>query len=229
MTGTEMNTPDTSGLQRPSDFDGWWQVPESWVETPNQRRNGWSGMIRLTIGGETYYVKKQCNHLYRSLRHPLGWPTALREYDNIVRLQALGIRVPEPVFHGGRRSARGFEALLVTRELTGFASLDIQNGLSTDARAALARETGRVLGLMHGANLQHSCLYDKHIMVRWQSGRPEVALIDLEKLRRAILPGHAARHDMEQLMRHQTVFSTADWAILMASHRQALSAAATRP
>ena len=186
-------------------------------------------MIRLTIGGETYYVKKQCNHLYRSLRHPLGWPTALREYDNIVRLQALGIRVPEPVFHGGRRSERGFGALLVTRELTGFASLDAQNGLSDDARIALARETGRVLGLMHRANLQHSCLYDKHIMVRWLSGGPEVALIDLEKLRWAVLPGHAARHDMEQLMRHQTVFSTADWAILMASHRQALSAAATRP
>lgn len=219
-----MNTPETSGFRRPSDFEGWWQVPESWVEEPNQRRNGWSGMIRLTIGAETYYVKKQCNHCYRSLRHPFGWPTALREYDNIVRLRSLGIRVPEPVFQGGRRTEQGFEALLVTRELTGFAALDAQNALSADLRAALALETGRVLGIMHRANLQHSCLYDKHIMVRWQSGRPEAALIDLEKLRWAILPERAARHDMEQLMRHQSVFTPDDWVLLMTSHRQTLTA-----
>jgi hypothetical protein len=34
---------------------------------------------------------------------------------------------------------------------------------------------------------------------------------------------------MEQFMRHQTVFSTDDRAILMASHRQALSAVAPQP
>jgi hypothetical protein len=78
-----------------------------------------------------------------------------------------------------------------------------------------------MLGLMHRHNLQHSCLYDKHIMVRWQHGQPTVALIDLEKLRRTWLPGKAARHDLEQLQRHQKIWSDADWALLEQAHRAA--------
>lgn len=218
-----MATADAPGLSLPTDFEGWWSVPEQWVETPNHRRNGWSGMIRARIGEQTYYVKKQCNHLYRSLRHPFGWPTALREYDNIVRLKALGIRVPEPVFQGCRRNENGLEALLVTQELGGFSSLDDQAGLDADARTVLASEVGHALGILHRANLQHSCLYDKHIMVRWDTNGPEVALIDLEKLRKAILPKHAARHDMEQFVRRQRLFGPHELAFLLDVHRKVLA------
>lgn len=202
----------------PTDFEGWWNVPEQWVEEPNQRRNGWSGMIRLRIGSQTYYVKKQCNHLYRSVRHPFGWPTVIREYENIVRLKSLGIRIPEPVFQGVRKRGEGLEALLVTEELTGFTSLGDQTGLDQASRETLAREVGRVLGIMHRAHLQHSCLYDKHIMIRWQDGTPEIALIDLEKLRKPLFPWRAARHDMEQLKRRQSVWSDHEWKLLEESH-----------
>ncbi len=206
------------GLTLPTDFEGWWNVPEQWVEEPNQRRNGWSGMIRLRIDAQTYYVKKQCNHLYRSVRHPFGWPTVIREYENIVRLKSLGIRIPEPVFQGVRKRGEGLEALLVTEELTGFTSLGDQTGLDQASRETLAREVGRVLGIMHRAHLQHSCLYDKHIMIRWQDGTPEIALIDLEKLRKPLFPWRAGRHDLEQLKRRQSVWSEREWKLLEESH-----------
>ena len=209
----------------PSDFDGWWNTPEEWVEEPNQRRNGWSGMIRLRIGSQTFYIKKQCNHLYHSAVHPFGRPTVSREYENILRLKSLGLRVPEPVFHGTRRTLRRFEGLLVTEELTGYSPLSDQKALSTPTRETLAKETGRVLGIMHKANLQHSCLYDKHIMIRWNGNTPEIALIDLEKLRQPILPWRAAKHDLDQLQRHQNIWSESEWRILLESHSASAGAA----
>jgi tRNA A-37 threonylcarbamoyl transferase component Bud32 len=204
----------------PNDFSGWWNAPGAWVEEPNVRRNGWSGMMRLRIGDTLYYIKKQCNHLCRTLDHPFGWPTASRERVNISRLQALGLSVPNPVFHGERKSAEGYEAVLVTEELAGFLSLDTQTELDAGTRAALAAETGRVLGIMHRAGWQHSCLYDKHIMVRWSGATPEIALIDLEKLRKPLLPGKAARHDLEQLKRHQRIWSEEEWERLLSAHEK---------
>lgn len=205
----------------PGDFAGWWTAPGEWVEEPNQRRSGWSGMMRLRHDGRTYYIKKQCNHLCRTLRHPFGWPTVSREYENIRRLQALGITVPQPVFHGSRQSDEGHEGILVTDELAGFADLTAQSARSPAEKTKLAVAVGRMIGLLHRHNLQHSCLYDKHIMVRWQDEEPAVALIDLEKLHRAWLPGKAARHDLEQLQRHQKIWSAADWALLEQAHRTA--------
>ncbi|HEX6736608.1 MAG TPA: lipopolysaccharide kinase InaA family protein [Azonexus sp.] len=205
----------------PTDFADWWTAPGDWVEEPNQRRSGWSGMMRLHHAGRTYYVKKQCNHLCRTLSHPFGWPTVSREFANIRRLQALGITVPTPVFHGSRRTADGLEGLLITEELVDFAALDTQADRSPAEKSRLATAVGRMLGRMHAHNLQHSCLYDKHIMVRWQDGQPTIALIDLEKLRRAWLPGHAARHDLDQLKRHQQIWPDADWALLEQAHRAA--------
>ena len=209
---------DTSVVK---DFDFWWQLEGEWVEEPNHRRNGWSGMMRARVGDQVYYIKKQCNHLYRSLRHPFGWPTTSREYQNILRLQALNIRVPTPVFHGVGCAEEGFRGLLVTKELTGFTPLDTQTQLSEAQRATLAKTVGQVIGRMHQAHWQHSCLYDKHIFVRWNENTPEVALIDLEKLRRPVLFWRAADHDLDQLARHQAIWSSTEWSLLLAAHREA--------
>ena len=219
----QMNPNGSSIVALPEDFDGWWNASGEWVEEPNQRRNGWSGMMRVRIGDQVFYVKKQCNHLCRTLSHPFGWPTASRERLNIGRLQALGLSVPKPVFHGERRSEKGFKAILVTEELSGFQALDTQTGLDSAAREVLATEVGRVLGIMHRACWQHSCLYDKHLMIRWQGDRPEVALIDLEKLRRPIFSWKAASHDLAQLKRHQRIWSEDVWRGLEAAHRSSLA------
>lgn len=210
-------------LNIPVDFDGWWNAPGNWVEEPNQRRSGWSGMMTARFGDALFYIKKQNNHLYRSLSHPLGMPTTSREYANILQLAGLGIRVPEPVFHGFRRGPEGFKGLLVTRDLTGFLAIADANLLSPEQKRGLAIATGQAIGKMHRAKLQHSCLYDKHVMYRWQGEHPEIALIDLEKLRRPYLPWRAARHDLDQLFRHQKIWTVADWEQLLAAHSAAVS------
>lgn len=215
--------PHTTNTQLPNDFDGWWNMPGDWIEEPNIRRSGWSGMVTCRIGATLYFIKKQNNHLCRSLFHPLGIPTTDREFTNIQRLSALGIKVPEPVFHGNRKTAEGFAGLLVTRELEGFKAIDTATTLSPEQKTRLAAAVGQTVGRMHRARLQHSCLYDKHVMFRWQEDGPEIALIDLEKLRRPYLPWRAAEHDLDQLRRHQQIWTTEDWQTLLAAHTAALN------
>lgn len=207
------------------DFDFWWNVAGEWVEPPNHRRRGWSGMIRAVIDGRLYYVKRQLNHRCYTLRHPLGWPTASREWQYLMRLRELGIGAPVPVFHGARRTGEGVEAMVVTEELAGFVDLAGWEGVDGAARRALATAVGEALGRLHGARLQHSSLYDKHVMARRQGEGFAVALIDLEKMRPRLTAGMAARHDLEQLRRRQRVFDERDWSVLMAAHAARFNAA----
>ena len=207
----------------PDAFEYWWSVKGEWVEPPNARRDGWSGMLRVRHHGRLVYVKRQCNHLCRTLRHPLGWPTASRERFYLDRLCELGLRSPSPLFHGAIRGGNGVKSLLVTEELAGFLPLSAQTGLPWAQRARLARAVGRVLATLHRARLQHGCLYDKHIMVRWRDDTPEIALIDLEKMRSRLTGRAAARHDLAQLGRHQKIWSAEDWCLLELSHAAALA------
>ena len=206
------------------DFAYWWSVPGEWVESPNERRNGWSGMMRVPDGERVLYVKRQRNHLCRTLRHPFGWPTASREWLYLHRLHQLGVAAPVPVFHGVRRTPEGVEAVLVTEELVAYRALDDQHELEPASRALLASEVGRMLGRLHGARLQHSSLYGKHIMVCWDEGSPHAALIDLEKMRPRLTRRLAADHDLEQLARRQQVLKGEDWATLLRAHAESMAA-----
>lgn len=207
------------------DFGYWWNVPGEWVEEPNRRRSGWSGMMRAVVDGRSYYVKRQLNHRCYTLAHPFGWPTASREWQYLNQLRSLGIGAPVGVFHAARNTAEGVEAVLVTEELTGFADLAALEGLEPACKLALAQAVGELLGRLHRARLQHSSLYNKHVMAKAAGEGFEVALIDLEKMRPRLTAGMAARHDLEQLKRRQHTFDEAQWAVLLRAHAGSFSAA----
>jgi len=107
-------------------FDFYWEQRGEWVEEPNQRRGGESGVQRvITETGQLIYIKRQVGHIYRSWLHPLGRPTVLRERDALVGLSELGVRVPEMIFCGAQRDERNqWRALLVTKALDGFQELE---------------------------------------------------------------------------------------------------------
>lgn len=216
-------SPMARSAPQPGAFERWWTARGEWVETPNERRNGWSGVVRANTGDRLCYIKRQRHHLCHSFAHPFGWPTASREAHFLKQVEKLGLQVPEIVFHGTRETAGGTEALLVTRALEGYAALSAQTALSPAQQDALAIELGRALGVLHRARLQHGCLYDKHIMVRWHGDKPEIALLDLEKMRRRFTAEAAARRDLDQLRRHQSVFAAAVWTRLTDAHRRALN------
>lgn len=204
-------------------FRLWWSLPGEYVESPNTRRGGWSGVVRAQWDGAPCYIKRQRNHLCRTAAHPLGWPTASREHFYLERVRALGIPVPEVLYHDTRRTAEGVDAVLATRALAGFVPLSCQSALTPIRRSRLAQRLGRLLGLLHRARLQHGCLYDKHIMVRWHGDTPDIALLDLEKMRRRLTRRSAAEHDLRQLRRHQQVWNDEEWRKLETAHAAALS------
>lgn len=220
-----MSSPDATHL-----FDRWWNASGEWVEPPNQRRNGESGVVFIMVGDRGYYAKRQSGHLHRSFKHPLGRPTALREAESIAALRSLGVPVPRLAYFGARKLPGGWQALLVTEALHGMMPLDVwyaehAGRTSPKARVLMLEHIGQALAKMHRAGWQHCCLYAKHVFVRVIDDGPtpqvEIALIDLEKCRKRWFPRWAARHDLEQFSRHRGEMSADDWECLVKAHTAA--------
>ena len=217
-------------------FDYFWSQRGEWVEEPNVRRGGESGVQRITgSDGQLLYAKRQTGHIYRSWLHPFGRPTVLREQDALIGLRQIGVRVPEMVFCGAKRDpVHKWRALLVTKSLDGFQEIEhwyAGGGRERHGEAVhdrVLKDLADNLSRMHKGRWQHSCIYIKHVFVRvtgeGDAAQVEVALIDLEKCRQRLTAYRAASHDMKQLRRHSS-FSTADWKKLVYFYEAAFGSA----
>ena len=217
-------------------FDYYWNLRGEWVEEPNVRRGGESGVQRVWgSDGKLLYTKRQTGHIYRSWLHPFGRPTVLRERDALIGLSQIDVRVPDIVFCGAQRDpVHKWRALLVTQSLDGFEELEHwyagggRERLGEAVHDRVLKDLADNLARMHRARWQHSCLYIKHVFVRvtgeGEVARVEVALIDLEKCRQRLTARRAASHDMKQLRRHSS-FSTTDWQKLIYFYEKAFGSA----
>ncbi|OYD53331.1 hypothetical protein CGK74_14080 [Thauera propionica] len=217
-----------------AEFERWWRADGEWVEAPNVRRGGNSGVQRVTdASGRCLYVKRQTGHLYRTVRHPFGRPTVLREATALQALSALDIPVPVLDYCGARRDTGQWAAVLVTRALDGHQSLDRWYAEPRDEalRKTVLDELARLLARMHRAHWQHGCLYAKHIFVRErpQAELPNVALLDLEKARLRLSASRASKHDLAQLSRHRAPMPDQDWRTFLASYQAAHRKLGMRP
>ncbi|MGX9568563.1 InaA protein [Pseudomonas viciae] len=218
------------------DFEYFWSQQGEWVEEPNVRRGGESGVQRIkSKDGKLLYAKRQTGHIHRSWLYPFGRPTVLRERDALLALTRLGVRVPQLIFCGAQRDpVHKWRALLVTQALEGFE--EIKHWYAAGGRerhgeavhdqilAALAESLAR----MHMGRWQHGCIYIKHVFVRvtgeGEAARAEVALLDFEKCRQRLTARSAASHDLKQLRRHSS-FSDADWKKLVYFYEAAFGSA----
>lgn len=207
-------------------FEHWWQMQGEWVEEPNRRRGGESGVQRLyRAEGHLLYAKRQVGHLCRSLSHPFGRPTVLRERDALLGLSRLGVRVPRLVYCDVDYQVElGWRGLLVSEALEGFCDIDSWYAAGGRERAGeqhaqLLQQIGATLARMHLGRWQHGCLYAKHVFVKVTPEGVEVALLDLEKSRRRLSRTRAAMHDLRQLRRHSP-WSDAEWQQLLQGYRR---------
>lgn len=207
-------------------FDHWLAQAGEWVELPNERRGGTSGVQRFPgLDGNLLYRKYQVDHCYRDLKHPLGEPTVRREQRALLAFEALGVRVPRIVYCGVRRREGHWEALLVTEDLRGFESLEscfargAYQHWGTAQREQIFSQLGQILARLHQQRWQHGCLYPKHIFLHISAeARVELALLDLEKTRQRWTVRQAACHDLEQLHRRMPC-APEDWQSLIHSYR----------
>ncbi|UEG61985.1 lipopolysaccharide kinase InaA family protein [Stutzerimonas chloritidismutans] len=193
---------ESNGL---ASFDALWALRLEAVDEPNTERGGWSSVYRLELGETAYYLKRQSNHLTRSLRHPLGEPTFAREFRNIRRYQQLGIPTLRASFFGCRRLAGEQRAILLTRALDGWEDLDDWlkrwPQLGEAHRQAITRAVGELARDLHQAGQVHGCFYPKHVFLRELDGRWQACLIDLEKTRPLLLGRRDRIKDLEPLVR----------------------------
>jgi hypothetical protein len=227
---------ESTGATGDGRFAYFWNQRGEWVEEPNRRRGGESGVQRVhTENGRLIYIKRQTGHIYRSWLHPFGRPTVLRERDALEGLRQLNVSVPKMIFCGAERDDNNeWRALLVTASLDGFD--EIENWYAAGGRERygemlheqMLHELATNLARMHLGRWQHSCLYIKHVFVRvtgeGANAKAEVALLDLEKCRRRLTAAGAAQHDMKQLRRHSS-FKTADWQKLVYFYEAAFGSA----
>ncbi|BCG22048.1 MULTISPECIES: lipopolysaccharide kinase InaA family protein [Pseudomonadaceae] len=216
-------------------FDRWWDSGGEWVEPANKRRGGESGVrILRSLNDERpdLYCKRQIGHIYRSLQHPMGLPTVLRERKAYLAYARLGIRTPNIVYCGARRSDGNWQALLVTEALRGFVSLQDWYRVQGETHVAqhLMAALGTELARLHKGRWQHGCLYPKHIFVKTLTNtlggvQVEVALLDLEKSRQRWSVGKASRKDLSQLRRHWGELPKDDLLALEGSYQLALRGA----
>ncbi|MGE8358864.1 lipopolysaccharide kinase InaA family protein [Pseudomonas sp.] len=213
-------------------FDRWWNSSGVWVEPANQRRGGESGVQLLSHRDASHpplYCKRQVGHLYRSLLHPLGRPTVLRERDAYRAMARLGVRTPNIVYCAARQQADQWQALLVTEALHDYLSLSqwYETEHAPALRSRVLTQVAMTLARMHRAGWQHGCCYPKHIFIKLQPGEAgvpqvQVAVLDLEKSRRRWFGKNAARHDMSQVRRHRGTIPEEDIGLLLRAHRQAM-------
>ena len=189
-------------------FCQWWRMEGAWVEAPNIRRAGESGVQYITDNEQgPLYLKRQIGHLYRSLRYPMGRPTVHREILAYRAFAKLGVRVPDLVFGEVQKKQGEWQALLITRELEGFTSLDRwyeEQNPSISLRRSAMEQIAQMMSKLHRNHWQHGCCYPKHVFIRASAEQQvEVALIDMEKSRRKLHLSSKPHKDLYQLFTHR--------------------------
>ncbi|UUY09939.1 lipopolysaccharide kinase InaA family protein [Pseudomonas sp. J452] len=195
-------------------FEALWALQLEAVDEPNTERGGWSSVYRLELGEVAFYLKRQSNHLTRSLLHPFGEPTFAREFRNIQRYRELAIPALQAAFFAERRLPGERRAILLTRALHGWQDLDhwLQGweGVPEATRQAILRACGELARRLHNAGQMHGCFYPKHIFLKADGAGFAAQLIDLEKTRPLLFGQRDRIKDLEPLLRRASVWSEAE-------------------
>ena len=196
---------DLLKLHQLDSFTALWDLELEAVDEPNTERGGWSSVAKLTLDEQTFYLKRQINHLTRTLQIPLGEPTFAREMRNIQRYQQLGIPALRAAFFAQRKVAGEQQAILMTHALEGWEDLDYWQQqwltLSAEQQQGIIQACAKLAKTLHQAGQIHGCFYPKHIFLQKQASGFTAQLIDLEKTRPLLFGQRDRIKDLEPLFR----------------------------
>lgn len=203
-------------------FDALWDLQLVAVDEPNTERGGVSSVYRLELPGQAYYLKRQSNHLTRSLSHPFGEPTFAREFRNIQRYADLQIPALTAAFFAQRQVPGEQRAILLTHALDSWQDLEHWLGrwaqLSDEQRGQILSACGRLARQLHQAGQVHGCFYPKHIFLQQVGEDFTACLIDLEKTRPLWLGKRDRIKDLEPLLRRAREWNQADIECFLATY-----------
>ena len=203
-------------------FDDLWNLQVGWFKPPNKRRGGWSGVSRCELdlpeGGTVgMFLKRQENHITRTVLHPFGLSTFIREIQNILRFKKAAIPALEPIYFAVRKGKGDLRAILCTEALDDYEPLEEivarwsrEGWPSRKNRQRLMQAVAAVMSRMHDHKIQQNCFYPKHIFVRCSDTAIDVRIIDLEKAKVKLLRRYATFRDLYALNRHAPGWTRTD-------------------
>ncbi len=196
---------DLLAQHRLDSFTALWDLELEAVDEPNTERGGWSSVALLTLDKRRFFLKRQINHMTRSIQRPLGEPTFAREMRNIQRYQQLGIPALRAAYFAQRKVAGEQRAILMTHALDNWQDLDdwLQKWpqLSNEQQQSIIQACAKLAKTLHQAGQVHGCFYPKHIFLQKQTLGFTAQLIDLEKTRPLLLGWRDRIKDLEPLFR----------------------------
>ena len=173
-------------------FEKLWALKPEWVEPPNKRRGGMSGVSRHVLYDHKnqpipVYIKRHENHCHKTWRHPFkGEMTLKREYKNLQRCARVGIPVVESLYFGLYEDKQSRRGLLVTKGLDDYLCLDeAVKKVNLKERKNIIKSVAETAKALHKKGWQHGCFHGDHIFVRCEpiSEKITLRIIDLEMLR----------------------------------------------
>ncbi|WP_082140321.1 lipopolysaccharide kinase InaA family protein [Halomonas sp. PR-M31] len=214
------------------DFETLWNVEAQDVDAPNHERGGVSTVSRLELvendgAIKRFFLKRQTNHLARSVQRPLGEPTFSREWSAIRRYHTLGIPAVQAVWYGERknkdvnraRSSAEWRAILVTAALEGRDDLEHWHArwetLDDDLRQQVISASAQLTRKIHANGMMHGCLFPKHLFLSHpfnaSTSAMNAVIIDLEKTRRFLWKRHERLRDIYVLWRRLRHWNETEW------------------
>lgn len=204
-------------------FEAIWALDIGWFEEPNVRRGGWSGVSRLEVTSadghsEAVFIKRQENHETFSWRHPFkGISTFRREFKNLMMLHSVGVPTLQVLYFAERHVGKDRRAVLVSRELTGYSSLEDcmtywqRHGFPDKAIwHETIQRVAAVARRLHRHRIQQNCFLPKHVFIGELHGQMDIRLIDLEKAKRRWTVERALLRDLDTFNRRSPGISTTD-------------------
>lgn len=174
-------------------FEALWDLKLS--DAPSTARGaGWSSVHRLELEDangrrQAFYLKRQENHLTRSVSHPLGECTFRREFRSIQAYAHQGIPALEVALFAESSRSGCRRAILLTRALDAYEPMDSWfkrwHQLAARDRGDLIRASAALIRALHAAGKVHNRLYPKHIFLKLDGDGAGARLIDLERTRSA--------------------------------------------
>jgi hypothetical protein len=205
-----------------ADFTSIWGRDDEWFEEPNYGRskNGWSGVSCISIGGKSFFVKKQSNFYSYSWNRPFGVTLAQKEFENIKLFNDLEIPCMKVVYFGARKEKGDLQALIITEALTEYRSFyDFvehlkDNELSFSIKNAALTEVAKLFRTAHLNGVMHNSLYPKHAFIskyyftdQQPPQEPTCRFIDMESARRSKWGSTRQLRDLETFNRRCSYFS----------------------
>jgi len=207
-------------------FQQLWDKKVEWFEAPNEGKNNnsWSGVSKISLEDQDFFIKKQKNYTKANFFHPLGENLAHKEFKNICLFKKFDIPSLDVAFFGMQKKNGNHYAILITKSLSDYLPLNVVekklklDQISQKQKREIIYHCAQLVSKAHDKKIKIQSLYSKHIFVHKSlfnaqfTGENDLPckFIDLERARISYLDPNSSIKDIAIFNRRTKNWSQSD-------------------